>query len=55
MRYKNEKMFYTNFGAVSSIFIILIMVALLSLEVTKMIAKSEVTLSTNTILMINKE
>ena len=54
-RYKNEKMFYTNFGAGTSIFIILIMMGLLALELSTMLAKTDVTLSTTSILTRNKD
>ena len=55
MRYKKEKMFYTNFGAVASLCIIMIMVLALSFEVVTIAAKSKVTIATNNILSINKD
>ena len=54
-RYKNEKMFYTNFGAATSICIIFIMLGLLAYELSTMLSKSAVTLSTSSSLTPNKD
>ena len=48
-------MFYTNFGAASSIVIIMTMLSVLGVELSTMLSKSNVTLATNTILTISKE
>lgn len=43
MRYKNEKMFYTNFGAAASILIVISMLAVLLSQVLTMTAKTDIT------------
>ena len=55
LRYKSEKMFYTNFGAFTSIFIILSMMGLFVNEIIVMFARTQVTQSTTTILNVNKD
>ena len=55
LRYKSEKMFYTNFGAATSIFIIVVMLILFVGELLVMLAKSKVTQSITSILTKNKD
>ena len=49
LRYKSEKMFYTNFGAATSILLILGMIGLLSSELVKMFSLTSLTLRSATI------
>ena len=42
LRYKSEKMFYTNFGACTSILLILTIVGIFISEITVMIDKSKI-------------
>ena len=49
LRYKSEKMFYTNFGAATSILLILGMIGILSSELVKMFSLTELTLRSATI------
>ena len=55
MRYKNEKMFYTNFGALSSILLILTMIGLFLSYLLTMLSKTSITSSITTTLSENKE
>ena len=55
MRYKNEKMFYTNFGAFSSILLILGMVGLFISYLFTMLARTDITSSITTVLSENKD
>lgn len=42
LRYKSEKMFYTNFGACTSIVLVMCMIGLFVYEITTMIDKSKI-------------
>ena len=55
LRYKSEKMFYTNFGAATSIMLILGMMGLLVSEVLTMVSKDTISLSTSTIPVDSKD
>ena len=55
LRYKSEKMFYTNFGAFASILLVLGMVGLATSELIKMFTIEELTLNTSTIPIGNKD
>ena len=51
LRYKGEKKFYTNYGAVTSLLIVLLMLTYLYTEVMRMLAKSQYT-STETVYTV---
>ena len=53
LRYKSEKMFYTNFRAAASIMLILGMLGLLTSELIKMFSLSELTITSSTFPMEN--
>lgn len=55
LRYKSEKMFYTNFGAATSILLILGMLGLLLSEVLTMISLNKLFLTTSTIPVDSKD
>jgi hypothetical protein len=45
LRYKGEKKFYTNYGAVTSLLIILLMVAYIGTEISVMLSLTKYTAS----------
>ena len=55
LRYKEEKKFYTNYGACSSIILIICMLSFFTSYLTKMLADTEITENVVTKLIKNKE
>ena len=55
MRYKSEKMFYTNFGACTSILLVMTMIGILVSEITTMIDKTNIVQSVTSIPSSNKD
>ena len=55
LRYKSEKMFYTNFGAFTSILLVLAMIGILISEITTMFAKNKIVQSVTSIPTRSKD
>ena len=55
LRYKQEKKFYTNYGACASIVMVLIMLSFFASYLVRMLADTEITQSVDTKLISNKE